>query len=128
MFDLDDILKNDTVKGLLDKAGVDEKQAKSVGDQAVKAIEKQFKNNPKQTASLLSENENTDDDNRLASAIESDFVTDMIEKLGVSEGTAKQIQGVMPGVIDQARKQLTKSGKNNEGGIAGTLGGIMDMF
>ena len=56
MIDIQDLLKNDTVKNLIKKAGVSEEQVESVVKQAVSSINGKYKENPKQMTSLLSEN------------------------------------------------------------------------
>lgn len=128
MIDVNDILKNDTVKGLLDKFGVSEEQAKSVANQAVDSIKNKYQKNPKQMSSLLSENENTDDDNVMAKEVEDDFLEGLIKKVGLPESVADQVKGALPGIMNTVTSKLSADGKNDEGGIAGMLGNITDMF
>ena len=128
MIDVNDILKNDTVKGLLDKFGVSEEQAKSVANQAVDSIKNKYQKNPKQMSSLLSENDNTDDDNVMAKEVEDDFLEGLIKKVGLPESVADQVKGALPGIMSTVTSKLSADGKNDEGGIAGMLGNITDMF
>ncbi|MGB0915031.1 MAG: hypothetical protein ACPGVI_03120 [Crocinitomicaceae bacterium] len=128
MIDVNDILKNDTVKGLLDKFGVSEEQAKSVAGTAVDSIKNKFQKDPKQMSSLLSENENTEADNVMAKEVEDDFLDGLIKKVGLPENVADQIKGALPGIMNTVTSKLSADGKNDEGGIAGMLGNITDMF
>lgn len=128
MIDVDDILKNETVKGLLDKFGVSDEQAKSVANQAMNAIKSKFSNNPKQMSSLLSENENTEDDNKMAEEVENDFIDRLVNKVGIPESMASQAKGAIPGILSQVTSKLSQDGKNDEGGIASMLDGITDFF
>ncbi len=126
--DINDILQNDTVKNILDKVGVSEEQAKSIAAQAMSSIQSKFAQNPKQMSSLLSENDNTEDDIKLEKEVEDDFVSNLIEKVGLPDNIADQIKGAIPGVMSQFTGKLSADGKNDEGGIAGMLGGLTDMF
>ena len=128
MIDVNDILKNDTVKGLLDKFGVTEEQAKSVAGTAVDSIKNKFQKDPKQMSSLLSENDNTDADNVMAKEVEDEFLDGLIKKVGLPENIADQIKGALPGIMSTVTSKLSSDGKNDEGGIAGMLGNITDMF
>jgi hypothetical protein len=128
MIDVNDILKNETIQGLLKKAGVSDEQAKSVADQAVNTIKSKFSKDPKKVSSLLSENPNSDDDNVMAAEIENDFLDGLIKKVGLPESIASQVKGAMPGILSQVTSKLSADGKNDEGGIAGLLGNITDMF
>lgn len=128
MIDVKDLLKNDTVQGLLKKFGVSEQQAESVANQALSAIKSKFNNNPKQMSSLLSENDNTDDDNKLADEVESDFIDRLVNKVGIPEGVASQAKGAIPGILSSVTSKLSSDGKNDEGGIAGMFDSVKDMF
>ncbi|MCH2229540.1 MAG: hypothetical protein MK105_04285 [Crocinitomicaceae bacterium] len=128
MIDVNDILKNDAVKGVLDQFGVTEEQAKSVAGTAVDSIKNKFQKDPKQMSSLLSENENTDADNAMAKEVEDDFLDGLIKKVGLPENVADQIKGALPGIMNTVTSKLSADGQNNEGGIAGMLGNITEMF
>lgn len=122
--DIKDLLENDTIKGLFDKLGVSEDQAKSVATQAMSSIKSKYSENPAQMSSLLSEKDNTDDDIKMSAAVEDDFVSGLIKKVGLPEGIAGQLKGMIPGVISQFSGKLSSDGKNDEGGISGMLGGL----
>lgn len=125
---LDAILQNQQVKDLLNKAGVSEQQAKGVANTALGAIQSKFKKNPSGMSSLLSDNPNTEEDEKLKSEVEDDFVSQLIEKIGLSDEVAKQIKGAVPGIMSQVTSSLSASGNNNESGLAGMLGGLGDFF
>ena len=128
MIDVKDLLENETIKGLLDKFGVSSAMAESVANQALNAIKSKFNNNPKQMSSLLSENPNTDEDEVLAKEVEDDFIDRLGKKVGIPEGLASQAKGAIPGILSQVTSKLSAGGGNNEGGIAGMLENITDMF
>ena len=128
MIDVKDLLENDTIKGLLKKFGVSSAMAESVANQAMSAIKSKFDKNPKQMSSLLSENDNTEDDEVMAQEVESDFIDRLVKKVGIPEGMANQAKGAIPGILSQVTSKLTEGGGNDEGGIAGMLGNITDMF
>lgn len=128
MIEVNDLLKNDTVQGLLKKFGVSDEQAASVANQALNAIKSKFNNNPKQMSSLLSENENTDDDNKLAEEVENDFIDRLVKKVGIPESMASQAKGAIPGILSQVTTKLSQDGKNDEGSMAGIFNSITDMF
>lgn len=128
MIDVKDLLENETIKGLLTKFGVSTAMAESVANQALSAIKAKFNNNPKQMSSLLSENPNTDEDELLAKEVEDDFIDRLVKKLGIPEGMASQAKGAIPGILSQVTSKLSAGGGNNEGGIAGMLSNVSDMF
>ncbi len=125
---INDILQNDTVKELLSKVGVSEQQAQSIAKQAMASIQSKFSQNPQQMSSLLSENDNTDDDIKLEKEVEDDFVANLINKVGLPDNIADQIKGAIPGVMSQFSSKLSAEGKNDEGGIAGMFSSITDLF
>jgi len=128
MIDVKDLLENETIKGLLKKFGVSPAMAESVANQALSAVKSKFSNNPKQMSSLLSENPNTDQDEVMAQEVEDDFIDRLVKKVGIPEGMASQAKGAIPGILSQITGKLTEGGGNNEGGIAGMLDNITDMF
>ena len=128
MIDVKDLLENDTIKGLLTKFGVSSDMAESVANQALSAIKTKFNKDPKQMSSLLSENANTDDDEKAAKEVEDDFIDRLVKKVGIPEGMASQAKGAIPGILSQVTSKLSAGGGNDEGGIAGMLGNITDMF
>lgn len=128
MIDVKDLLENDTIKGLLTKFGVSSAMAESVANQAMNAIKTKFNKDPKQMSSLLSENANTGDDEAMAQEVEDDFIDRLVKKVGIPEGMASQAKGAIPGILSQVTSKLSAGGGNDEGGIAGMLGNITDMF
>ena len=128
MIDVKDLLENETIKGLLKKFGVSPEMAESVANQALNAIKTKFKKDPKQMSSLLSENPNTDEDEIMAKEVENDFIDRLIKKVGIPENLANQAKGAIPGILSQVTSKLSEKGGNSEGGIAGMLENITDMF
>lgn len=128
MIDVKDILDNDAVRGMLSKIGVSDEQADKVANQAVSAVKSKFKENPKQMSSLLSENPNTEDDEKMASSVSDDFVERLVKKVGLPEGVADKAKELMPDVLSQVTGKLSSQGKNDESGISGLLEGITDFF
>lgn len=126
--DVKDLLENETIKGLLKKFGVSPAMAESVANQALNAIKMKFNNNPKQMSSLLSANPNTTEDEAMAQEVEDDFIERLIKKVGIPESMASQAKGAIPGILSQVTSKLTEKGGNDEGGIAGMLSNITDMF
>lgn len=126
--DVNTILENETVKGLLKKVGVTDAQAKSVANQAISALKNKFNSNPKQMSSLLSDNPNTPEDESLKIEVEDDFVDKLTSKVGLSGDVADKIKGAMPDILKQVSGKLSDSGKNNEEGVSGMFGGIMDLL
>ncbi len=128
MIDINSILENDMVKGLLKKAGVSDDQAKKVAKQALTTIKGKFDKKPKEMSSLLSDNPNTPEDESLLQETEQDFATNLSSSVGLSPDIANMLKGMLPGVMSQFSSSLSASGSNNEQGIAGMLGGLMDIF
>lgn len=126
--DVKDLLENETIKGLLTKFGVSSAMAESVANQAMSAIKTKFSSNPKQMSSLLSANPNTTEDEALAKEVEDDFIDRLIKKVGIPESMASQAKGAIPGILSQVTSKLSEKGGNDEGGIAGMLSNVTDMF
>jgi hypothetical protein len=128
MIDIQDLLKNDVVKNLIKKAGVSDNQVESVVKQAVSSINGKYKENPKQMSSLLSENKNTEDDDKLAAGVETDFLDGLIKRVGLSDGIANSLKGTMPQVVSQITSSLSAKGANSEEGLAGIFSTVTDFF
>lgn len=126
--DVNTLLENETVKSLLQKFGISEEQARSIANQAMAAIQAKFKANPGQMSSLLSDNPNTEDDEAFKAAVEEDFFEKLTKKVGLPDNIASQVKGAMPDIISQFTGKLNESGSNNESGISGMLGNLVDMF
>ncbi len=126
--DINDLLQNEQIKGILKKTGISEKQTKDVLNTALSSIKSKYNSDPKQTASLLSDKPNTEKDNALSGLIENDFVKGLIKKVGLPESVAKQAQAAMPSIMKQVTSSLSSKGKNSEEGIGGMMNNVMDMF
>ena len=126
--DVNSILENETVKGLLKKVGVSDAQAKSVANQAIAAIQGKYKSNPKQMSSLLSDDPNTPEDESLKSEVENDFVSNLTKKVGLSPDIADKVKSALPDIMNQFSSKLSASGSNNEQGVAGMFDSIKDLF
>lgn len=126
--DVNSILENETVKGLLKKVGVSDTQAKSVANQAIAAIQGKYKSNPKQMSSLLSDDPNTPEDESLKSEVENDFVSNLTKKVGLSPDIADKVKSALPDIMNQFSSKLSASGSNNEKGVAGMFDSIKDLF
>lgn len=126
--DVNSILENETVKGLLKKVGVSDAQAKSVANQAIAAIQGKYKSNPKQMSSLLSDDPNTPEDESLKSEVENDFVSSLTKKVGLSPDIADKVKSALPDIMNQFSSKLSASGSNNEKGVAGMFDSIKDLF
>lgn len=129
MIDVKDLMNNDTVKGLMSKFGIAEEQVETIAAEAIETVKSKFAKNPKQMSSLLSENENTDEDNAMAKEAEEDFISRIADKLGLPDNILSNLKGEMfSGLLSQVTSKLSADGKNSESGIAGMLGNITDMF
>ena len=124
MLDVKDLLNNDSVKQILDKAGISNDKAESLLKQATQAVNTHFKANPGQMSSLLSSNPNTDDDNKMAQKVENDFLGDIAKKVGLSASVTSNLQGLMPAVLNQISSKATSAGKNDSNGLADLLNGF----
>lgn len=125
---INDILKNEQIAGILKKTGISEKQVNSVVNTALSSISKKNKENPKQTASLLSANENTDEDNAYSNLIESDFVQNLIKKVGLSESTANQVKTVMPQIIKQVSSNVNSKASKEGNGMEDIISSVFSGF
>ncbi|MFT5780579.1 MAG: hypothetical protein ACI837_003542, partial [Crocinitomicaceae bacterium] len=126
--DVKDLLENEKVKGLLKKFNIPPDKAEGFANQAMNAIKSKFGKDPKQMSSLLSKNANTENDEVLAKEVEDDFTDRLVKKVGLPESAAKEAKAALPGILEQVTSKLSEKGKNDEGGIAGMLGNITDMF
>jgi hypothetical protein len=110
MFDFNQLLNNDTVKEIIKKTGIPEDKVQAVIKQAASSISKKTTENPAQAASLLSTNPNTAADNALIKAIESDFVKNLIAKVGLPESTAQTAKSMIPQITQYASKAIQNKG------------------
>lgn len=127
--DLNSILKNEQIKGMLKKYGIKESQVNSILNIAVTTLKNKFDKNPSKVSSLLSENPNTEEDNHLAEKIDADFVSSLTKKLGLPSSVTDQIKGkAMPEILKSVSTGLTARGKNNQNDIMNSLGGFLDAI
>lgn len=127
--DLNSILKNEQLKGMLKKYGIKESQVNSILTMAVSTLKNKFEKEPAKVSSLLSDNPNTDEDNHLAKKIDDDFVSSISKKLGLPNSVTEQIKGkAMPEIMKSVSGGLSASGKNNQDGIMSSLGGFLDAI
>ncbi len=120
--DINEILQNDKIKDLLDKTGIPKDKVGGVVGQALETVKNKFSENPMQLSSLLSENENTEEDNAFASILENDFAKNLTDKVGLSSDLASKAKTFLPTILDLFKSKL--SGNNNQEGIAGLLGNL----
>lgn len=118
MIDLKDLLGNDMVKNVLGKIGVDQDKADDVADAAISAISSKFSEHGPQMVSMLSQNENTEDDNKLENEIEESFLGNLQDKVGISDAMISQLKGAaIPMILNFLREKL-----------GGEEGGVMSMI
>lgn len=138
--DIQSLLKNETVKSTLTKIGISEDKQPQVVDQAYELIRSKAFSDPKALSSLLSSKPNTVADNQLQSALQSDFVKQLISKVGLSDDMAKKVADSLPellkhvdlNMITDLLGSFTQSSGNSKqskwGGVAGLFGFIGQFF
>lgn len=138
--DIQSLLKNETVKSTLTKIGISEDKQPQVVDQAYELIRSKAFSDPKALSSLLSSKPNTVADNQLQSALQSDFVKQLISKVGLSDDMAKKVADSLPellkhvdlNMITDLLGSFTQSSENSKqskwGGVAGLFGFIGQFF
>lgn len=128
MFDLKELMNNDTVKGLMAKVGVTEEQASSVLNTAASTMKNKFSGNEKQASSLLSENENTPEDNKLAEEVEEGFISKLsADDNGIDDGIISKLKGAaMPAIMSIMSGKMSANKEGGESGIASMLSGFVD--
>ncbi|NGF76793.1 hypothetical protein G5B10_12965 [Fluviicola sp. SGL-29] len=138
--DIQSLLKNETVKSTLTKIGISEDKQPQVVGQAYELIRSKAFSDPKALSSLLSSKPNTVADNQLQSALQSDFVKQLISKVGLSDDMAKKVADSLPellkhvdlNMITDLLGSFTQSSGNSKqsksGGVAGLFGFIGQFF
>ncbi len=130
MFDIKDIMDKvdmDSIKSLAKKAGLSESQTSKLTDHAADAVKyrvnkEKARGNEDKVAKLLSEDDNTEEETKLASKMEGDFVYNLTNKMGLPKNIADQLKGgVMKNMLGGITKNLSSMNVNN-------LDGIMDKF
>lgn len=138
--DIQSLLKNDTVKSTLTKIGISEDKQSQVVNQAYELIQSKAFSDPKALSSLLSSKPNTSADNKFQSALQSDFVKQLISKVGLSDDMAKKVADSLPqllknfdlSMITDLLGSFTQNSGNSKqsksGGVAGLFGFIGQFF
>ena len=131
MFNIQDALKHvdmDQISGLASKVGLKGDQISKITDYAADAVKyrvnkESARGNDQKLESMFSENENTDDDNKLAGKMENDFVYNLTNKMGLPAGIADQLKGtVMKNILGGITKTLSEKGTNSAKGLLDNFG------
>jgi uncharacterized protein YidB (DUF937 family) len=122
--DFSELLNNPQIKGILQKTGVSENKSTDVLKTAMESISSKFKENPRQTTSLLSDNPNTEADNAYSNLIETDFMKHLIQKVGLSESTAQQTKNALPEIFKLISSSANQQAKSNNNGLEDVLNSI----
>jgi len=128
MFDLKELMNNDTIKGVMAKVGVSEEQASSVINTAASTMKNKFSGNEAQASSLLSENENTADDNKLAEEVEEGFLSKLsADDNGIDDGIISKLKGAaMPAIMSVMSSKMAGNKEGGTSGITSMLSGFID--
>lgn len=128
MFDLKELMNNETVKGIMEKVGVSKEQASSVINTAASTMKDKFSGNVEQASSLLSKNENTADDNRLAEEVEEGFLSKLsADDNGIDDGIISKLKGAaMPAIMSVMSSKMSGSSDGGTSGITSMLSGFID--
>ncbi|MGB0932962.1 MAG: hypothetical protein ACPGU5_01695 [Lishizhenia sp.] len=128
MFDLKELMNNETVKGIMEKVGVSEEQASSVLNTAAKTMKSKFSGNETQASSLLSQNENTAEDNKLAEEVEEGFLSKLsADDNGIDDGIISKLKGAaMPAIMSVMASKFSGSSESGASGITSMLSGFVD--
>lgn len=121
-------MNNDRVKGIMAKIGVSEEQASSVINTAASTIKNKFSGNEAQASSLLSENENTADDNKFAEEVEEGFLSKLsADDNGIDDGIISKLKGAaMPTIISVMSSKMAGNKEGGTSGITSMLSGFID--
>lgn len=118
---INEILNNPQIKGILQKTGISENKSSDVLKTAMESISTKFNENPKQTTSLLSDNPNTEADNAYSNLIETDFMKHLIQKVGLPESTAQQTKNALPQIFKLISSSANQQAKSNNSGLEDVL-------
>jgi hypothetical protein len=122
--DISQLLNNPQIKGIFQKTGISENKSSEVLKTAVESFSSKFKENPKQTTSLLSDNPNTDADNAYFNLIETDFMKHLIQKNGIPESVANQTKNALPEIFKLISSSANQQAKLNNNGLENVLNSI----
>ncbi|MCO5260569.1 MAG: hypothetical protein M9916_10530 [Crocinitomicaceae bacterium] len=133
--DLTSLLNNDSVKGILSNLGIEESKQSGVINQLTEVIHSKASNNPKELSSLASSKPNTSNDNAFQSAMQNDFVKNLVSKVGLSDTQAKSVAGALPDLMKNidfnsitSIISMLSNSSSKKGGLSGMLGGILGGF
>ncbi len=131
MFDLSSITKNldsDMIENIAQKVGISKEQASQVSKYAVNALQyrttkEKARGGEEKVASLLSENKNTAEDEKMKSKLNGDFVYNLTKKMNLPDGVASKIKdaGVMDKLLSQVQNGLSSAKMNNKEGVLSSL-------
>jgi len=124
--DLNSILKNDSVKQLLEKAGVDKNSHGDVAAAAMEAVKGVFSKEPMQLASLFSANPDTDDDKKVENDLEKSF-SNSLQAKGFSLDKIDSLTALLPLVMNlfKGKAAGSKDGGFDISGVANMLGDLL---
>lgn len=136
---IDDIissLKSKVSPEMLEKLGVKDDEQEGAINEIVESVKYRVskeagRGNIDKMASLFSENENSTEDNAMASKMEGDLIWGFMNKLGFSKEKASGLaSSVLPNLLKSITGGLSKNGKNDSGGILDMFGGegILDKI
>lgn len=118
--DIQSALNNQTVKDILGKIGVGGEQQEKVVSQAVDLVKSKALSDPRAITSLFSSKPNTAKDTAFQSGLQTDFLNDLISKVGLPADLAKKVSGSLP--------ELLKGLGSSKGFDLSSLTGILDAF
>lgn len=125
MLDLNSILQNDAVKGILEKAGIGKGQEKDVASTAMEAVKGVMSKDPMKLASLFSANQDTDDDKKVEGEIMQNFSSGLQSK-GFSMDKVGALTSMLPLLMNMFKGEAkgAKGGGMDLASIVGMLGGM----
>lgn len=126
--DIKAIVQNKHVKDIFDRAGIPQEQAHVIANQALQTIIGHFEENPAQMSSFLSEQPKSEAIYQMRAEMEQNFVQNLVQQNGLSEGMAQQVKGALPNILNQVSGSISAAAANNPQGIAGAIENIHDLF
>lgn len=127
-------LKEAVPSEMLDQLGLDDNEKENAIQEVAESVKYRVKKeagrgNIEKMASLFSENENTDEDNAMASKMEGDMIWQFMNKLGFSkEKAAGLATTILPGLLKSITGGLTEKKSNDAGGILSMFGDGDDLM
>ena len=129
--DLTDLMKHidmSSISNIAKKAGLSEEKSGDIMKWAADAVKyrvnkEEARGRSEKVASLLSEQDNTEEDNIMASKMEEDFVYNLTNKMGLPDNIANMLKGnVMKKVLSGVTSSLSSKGSNSMAGILDNFG------